>query len=223
MLTDPDLHDILWDILYKLFEKRIVLDFTEHLSDRQLYCLIYRHILPAREKKLDLGTNYLHWDCAGANGDPEVWLRYYASDDEREAWADTYRQPLPPRCKPPVPPLPAARAGVAQRPTGIGVSPVRPPRQSAQPSRCGGRSARSASSLPKILHAAASNSSDWPANVATLPKSKSSITGPECPKFDSGAGPPLQAATHSGWRSSRSSTRPTGCWREARCWLGVFP
>jgi hypothetical protein len=103
VLSDPDLHDILWDILYKLFEKRIVLDFTEHLSDRQLYCLIYRHILPSREKKLDLGTNYLHWDCAGAGGDPEVWLRYYASEEDREAWADTYRQPLPPRCKPPFP------------------------------------------------------------------------------------------------------------------------
>ena len=55
VLSDPDLHDILWDIVQKLFEKRIVLDFTEHLSDRQLYMLIYRHILPSREKKVDLG------------------------------------------------------------------------------------------------------------------------------------------------------------------------
>jgi hypothetical protein len=103
VLSDPDLHDILGDIVRKLFEKRIVLDFTEHLSDRQLYMLIYRLILPAREKKLDLGTNYLHWDCAGASGDPEVWLRYYATEDEREAWADTYHQPLPPRSKRPFP------------------------------------------------------------------------------------------------------------------------
>jgi hypothetical protein len=103
VLSDDDLHEILWDLIDKLFEKRIVLDFTEHLSDRQLYCLIYRDILPAREKKVDLARNYLHWDCTGTNGDPEVWLRYYASDEERQAWSQTYRQPLPERSAPPYP------------------------------------------------------------------------------------------------------------------------
>jgi len=103
MLNDKDLHDILWDVIRKLFEKRIVLDFTDHLSDRQLYCLVYRDILPAREKKIDLARNYLHWDCAGGTGDPDNWLRYYATDEERQAWKGTYRQPLPPKCKPPYP------------------------------------------------------------------------------------------------------------------------
>ena len=100
-LSDEDLHAILWDVIYKLFEKRIVLDFTDHLSDRQLYCLVYRDILPSREKKIDSGTNFLHWDCAGAAGDPEIWLRFYATEKDRRAWAETYRQPLPPRAKPP--------------------------------------------------------------------------------------------------------------------------
>lgn len=44
----------------KLFEKRVVLDFTDHLSDYQLYCIIYRDILPAQEKKLDRRTTFLH-------------------------------------------------------------------------------------------------------------------------------------------------------------------
>ncbi len=99
MLNDSEIHEILWDVIGKLFEKRIVLDFTDHLSDRDLYRLIYRDILPAREKKIDCGTNYLHWDCAGAGGDPEIWLRHYATDEERQAWAEMYRQPLPPRCR----------------------------------------------------------------------------------------------------------------------------
>lgn len=102
-LGDEDLHEILGDVLRKLYQQRIVLDFTEHLSDRELYCLIYRDILPAREKKIDSKTNYLHWDCAGANGDPDVWLRYYASEEDRESWAETYHQPLPPRERPPFP------------------------------------------------------------------------------------------------------------------------
>ncbi len=102
-LTDEDLHEILWDVLRKLHEKRIVLDFTDHLSDRALYYMIFRDILPAREKKLDWPNNYLHWDCTGPTGDPEIWLRYYASDEEREDWAETYRQPLPPKELPPYP------------------------------------------------------------------------------------------------------------------------
>ena len=93
-LGDEDLHKILWDVIRKLYQKRIVLDFTDHLSDRELYCLIFRDILPAREKKIDWPNNYLHWDCTGANCDPEVWLRYYATEEEREDWAETYNQPL---------------------------------------------------------------------------------------------------------------------------------
>lgn len=103
VLSDEDLHAILWDVIGKLHQKRIVLDFTDHLSDRQLYCLIYRDILPAREKNIDLGTNYLHWDCSHAGGDPETWLRYYATEEERQAWTKTYRQPLPPTADPPHP------------------------------------------------------------------------------------------------------------------------
>jgi hypothetical protein len=103
VLDDADLHSILWDVVRKFFQKRIVLDFTDHLSDRELYCLIYRDILPAREKKLDHMSNYLHWDCTGPSGDPDVWLRYYASEEEREEWSDCYRQPLPSRDPPPYP------------------------------------------------------------------------------------------------------------------------
>jgi hypothetical protein len=94
-LNDSSLHGILWEVIRKLHQKRIVLDFTDHLSDRELYCLIYRDILPAREKKLEKVCNFLHWDCTGPSGDPEVWLAYYASEEEREEWADLYGQPLP--------------------------------------------------------------------------------------------------------------------------------
>src|SRR3990172_4339262 len=39
-LSDSQLHERLWDTIDKLFDRRIVLDFTDHLSDRELYCLI---------------------------------------------------------------------------------------------------------------------------------------------------------------------------------------
>jgi hypothetical protein len=102
-LSDEDLNHILWHVIHRLFEKRIVLDFTDHLSDRDLYCLIFRDILPAREKKIDWPNNYLHWDCTGADCDPEIWLRYYATEEARLDWAEMYRQPLPPSCPVPFP------------------------------------------------------------------------------------------------------------------------
>jgi hypothetical protein len=102
-LSNDQLQALLWDTIRKLFDERIVLDFTDHLSDRELYCLIYRDILPCREKKIDSLSNYLHWDCADMGGDPTVWLRYYASEEERLAWVDDFGDPLPPSEEPPYP------------------------------------------------------------------------------------------------------------------------
>jgi hypothetical protein len=98
-LDDRELNRLLWDTLRKLYDKRIVLDFTDHLNDRQLYCLILRDILPSHEKKIDLPRNYLHWHCLDEQ-DPEVWLRYYASEEERAAWAEENDQ-LPPTSETP--------------------------------------------------------------------------------------------------------------------------
>ena len=73
-LSDSELSNLLWEAIRKLYRKRIALDFTEHLSDRQLYCLIVRDILPSTEKKVSRNT-FLHWQCIDMTEDPDVWLR----------------------------------------------------------------------------------------------------------------------------------------------------
>ena len=103
MLDDGTLESLLYDTIESLFKKHIVLDFTDHLSDRQLYCLIYRDILPTHEKMIQRQHNYLHWDCANVEGDPEMWLRYYASEEERQAWQEETEGFLPPVESPPYP------------------------------------------------------------------------------------------------------------------------
>ncbi len=102
-LDDEDLHDVLTDIINKLYEKKLVLDFTDHLSDQALYCLILRDILPSQEKKIDQPGHYLHWDCCNSEGDPETWLRYYATEEDRELWADQLDCELPSVEEPPHP------------------------------------------------------------------------------------------------------------------------
>ncbi len=101
-LADEELHMLLWETIRKLDRKRIVLEFTDHLADRQLYTLIRRDILPVPEKKIDARGNYLHWDCAGQANDPDVWLKYYASDEERQHYADEGHE-VPARETPPYP------------------------------------------------------------------------------------------------------------------------
>lgn len=102
-LDDQGLHDLLWDTIQKLFDKRIVLEFTDHLTDRQLYSLIYRDILPSQEKKIESSDRYLHWDCASLGEDMETWLRYYATEEDRCDWSDEWGAPLPPTEIPPYP------------------------------------------------------------------------------------------------------------------------
>jgi len=95
-LTSVQLHDLLWQTIYQLYEQRILLEFTDHLSDRELYCLLIRDILPSAEKKVDVPQNFLHWHCLDADDEPEIWLRYYASREEREAWAAESGEVPPP-------------------------------------------------------------------------------------------------------------------------------
>ena len=102
-LTDDEIYHRLWKTIHQLYDLRIVLEFTNHLSDRQLYCLIYRDILPSAEKKIDLPKNYLHWHCLDDNNDPETWLRYYAGPRDRAMWAAATNQPLPASETPPYP------------------------------------------------------------------------------------------------------------------------
>ena len=87
-LDDFDLHLKLHEVIAQLREKNIVLQFTDHHSDRDLYRLIARDILPSREKRVALPGNRLIWRCIDESDDPEVWLRYYASEEEREMWAE---------------------------------------------------------------------------------------------------------------------------------------
>ena len=95
-LDDEQVGERLWEVIDRLHAKRIVLDFTDHLSDRELYALIRRDILPAQVKLVDLPDNYFHWDCSASDGeDPTIWLAFYASDEEREQWS------LEEGCEPP--------------------------------------------------------------------------------------------------------------------------
>ena len=96
-LDDCELSVRLRSVIQQLFQMNILLFHTGHLSDRQLYCLISRDILPSEEKKMLLPGKFLRWQCLDVVEDEESWLRYYATDDERHAWALETGLALPPQ------------------------------------------------------------------------------------------------------------------------------
>ncbi|QDV25686.1 hypothetical protein [Aureliella helgolandensis] len=93
-LDDEQLRALLYDAAERLYAVRVVLEMTDHLSDRELYTLIYRDILPACEKKVDLPGNFLCWRCIDESDD-ETWLQFYATESERLQWLETNYGPLP--------------------------------------------------------------------------------------------------------------------------------
>ncbi len=92
-LKDAELGAILWETIERLYSKRVVLRFTDHLSDRELYKIIYRDILPCCEKKVDIPSKILQWHCVEDN---DTWLRYYANAIERRRYQEEREVDLPP-------------------------------------------------------------------------------------------------------------------------------
>ena len=100
-----ELRTRLTETLERLFQQHVTLEMTDHLSDRELYCILLRDILPSEEKKLPTAAHPLSWHCLDMEDDQETWLRYYASQEERTTWQSETGFPLPS-----VKPLPHARS-----------------------------------------------------------------------------------------------------------------
>jgi hypothetical protein len=92
-LDDTKLSALLSETIDRLYSERVVLRYTDHLSDRELYTIIYRDILPCCEKKLELPGKYLEWRCIEEN---ETWLRYYADAIDRRRFQEEFDVELPP-------------------------------------------------------------------------------------------------------------------------------
>lgn len=102
-LNDEELTAQLHQVIGRLYEQNVLLEATGHLSDRQLYSLILRDILPAQEKRISDPDAGIRWQCYDPVEDEETWLRFYASSGEREEWADETGLRLPPREQLPFP------------------------------------------------------------------------------------------------------------------------
>jgi len=90
-------------LIRALATARVFLYHTNHLSDRELYELLCREVLPdecsdgARTEQ-----DGFHWDFAGGGRDMEAWLQYHAGPAERREWQQEFPDEiLPPKKRAP--------------------------------------------------------------------------------------------------------------------------
>jgi hypothetical protein len=104
-LDDRQLPGRLWELLHNLALRGFYVLHTDHLSDGELYNGLWQHGLrePAHLPGRSLRGGWFH-DFLGSWGedDMRLWLRYYASDEERAKHAaDWLKDAIPPKGKPP--------------------------------------------------------------------------------------------------------------------------
>jgi hypothetical protein len=102
-LDDAALHERLWAIINAMAGLGMYLESTDHLSDRELYRYLVTSALV--EETILSGSPAGGWFLSPIGGcseeDNEIYLRYYADDDDRESWKADYGRPFPPKETPP--------------------------------------------------------------------------------------------------------------------------
>ena len=102
-LDDTRLHERLWAIIEEMFTIGMYVEDTDHLSDRELYRYLLTSAL-VEETLLPTGSGGA-WVVSPIGGyseeDIEVYLRFYADDDDRESFKADHRGPLPAKETPP--------------------------------------------------------------------------------------------------------------------------
>jgi hypothetical protein len=103
-ISDADIGAKLWEVIAGLSRLRVYLDQTDHLNDRDLYATLWRDVLRTDVPAIDeIGfNNHVGLLSPGSEEQTEVYLRYYADEDERKDWVkDSSDCDLPPHEDPP--------------------------------------------------------------------------------------------------------------------------
>lgn len=104
-IADADLNAKLWEVINALSLMGAYLEHTDHLSDRELYILLWEDVL-VEEMAIQspIVTLACHIDLIGSGSeeDNDIYLKYYADKDDRLLWIKEFpdkpaprREPLP--------------------------------------------------------------------------------------------------------------------------------
>ena len=103
-LTDDELNGLLWRKIAELAERRIFLEQTDHLSDRELYSVLCSPEMKELSTQAVPENGIVGFDILGgySEEDIELYLRYHADDLDRDLWqADWPDDRIPAKETPP--------------------------------------------------------------------------------------------------------------------------
>jgi hypothetical protein len=103
-VPDADMRNVLWKVIDAMWDEGVILYSTDHLSDRDLYTLLWTDLLLEDHEILPADFPVTtHLDVLGgwSNDDTQVYLRYYADQDTRKEWAAKYGKSIPEHVDPP--------------------------------------------------------------------------------------------------------------------------
>ena len=92
-LSDAALTEKLWEIINALATLGVVLERTNHLSDRALYELLHGELLPDEMDALGTDENTVwHVDILGGGSEEDLrlHLKYYADEEDRRSWLEDW-------------------------------------------------------------------------------------------------------------------------------------
>ena len=92
-LDDEQLKPKLWEVIRGLALLRMFLYSTNHLSDRELYQVLWHEVLRDEGPTMPI-DEYSAWHIdlvsSGSEEDIELYLRYYADEKTRQNWANDF-------------------------------------------------------------------------------------------------------------------------------------
>jgi hypothetical protein len=104
-LDGQALTDTLRELIRALAEVRVFLEFTDHLSDRELYTFLWRESLREEDVFEPVHpASAWHFDMTHVGTPDPTWiyLKYYADESFRKSWATEFPDdPMPPDEDPP--------------------------------------------------------------------------------------------------------------------------
>lgn len=98
-VADATLPTTLWRVIFGLAFLGVQLHSTDHLSDRELYVLLWDDVL---QEPMDFpndwdSTWHIDFTAGGSEEDILVYLKYYANEEDRVRWAQEWPDyPMPP-------------------------------------------------------------------------------------------------------------------------------
>ena len=90
-LDDAALSKKLWEIIEWLGKEHVFLSSTDHLSERELYALLWQDLLRELSPVLGGGWNW-HLDVLGSGNEEDTYLsmKYYADEESRKQWMESF-------------------------------------------------------------------------------------------------------------------------------------